>query len=649
MIAAHPDGFRLAVATAARSLRPRERLSIAAWAARYRVLPPGKVAEGGPWNHDRIPYLNGIMAALLDDHPAPLVVFVKSSQVGGSEMALNWIGRTIHQQPGSMLALFPSEKDARKWVKTKLNPMLSLTPELRRLIPPGRHKGADDEGNTLQQKDFPGGTLFTGSANIPNDVASVAVGKLLLDEVDRMPAVLEGEGDPIELAKRRLATFARRKVCEISTPTTFESSRIWADWLTSTMDRYFVPCPHCATFQVLTFDNLKWPDGSPQAAEYQCESCELMIRERAKGDMLAAGEWRSTHPDREDICKGFHVNALYTPTGLGDSWADHARAWEQARGKPARIQVFYNTRRGEVVKSEKVRLEWEALALRREPYPLRTIPPGGLILTSGTDVQVDRIETMIVAWGREERAAVVDHTVFYGDPTRAEVWTQLDAHLAKTIANSYGVPMRLSTSAIDSGNWQHEVLGFTRTRRARGIFATKGSSVRSRIAIGKPTRVDLNVRGQHVRRGAEQFQIGVTALKSALYKRMQADEGELPADRHIRFSADLPDEFFRQLAAERYDEKHGWQKHYDRNEALDLFVMAMAAALHHTVQLDRMRELDWQRLEQLYEPAAKPRERPALPDTAPAAALSLPGRASHAARPARDSDDSGFGSKDWNL
>jgi phage terminase large subunit GpA-like protein len=631
------DGFRLTVGAAARALRPRERLTIADWAARHRVLPAGKTAEGGPWNPHRIPYLNGIMDALGDDDPAPLVVFVKSSQVGGSEMALNWIGRTIHQSPSSMLALFPSEKDARKWVRTKLNPMLSLTPELRALIPQGRKTA---EGNTLQQKDFPGGTLFTGSANIPNDVASVAVAKILLDEVDRMPATLEGEGDPVELAKRRMSTFARRKALEISTPTTDESSRIWADWLASSQAEYFVPCPHCAAFQCLTFDNLKWPDGEPQAAAYQCDECEAMIAERSKSDMLAGGEWRAKFPDREAICKGFHINALYTPVGLGDTWADHAREWERARGKPEKIQVFFNTRRGEIVKSDRVKLEWEALAQRREPYSLRTIPPGMLVLTSGTDIQADRIETTIVGWGRGERSAVVDFTVFYGDPTRPDVWDQVDAHLAKPIANSYNVAMRVAASAIDSGNWQHEVLNFTRTRRGRNIFATKGSSVRSKAAIGKPTLVDLNVRGQRMKRGAEQYQVGVTALKTALYKRLLADEGALLADRHVRFSADLPDEFFRQLAAERFDERHGWVKQYDRNEALDMFVMAMAAALHHTQQVDRLREIDWQRLESLYEPTAT--------RTASQPAANAP-RPKAPANRGFDRSDNGFGRDDWVL
>jgi phage terminase large subunit GpA-like protein len=594
------DGYVLALEAAARGFRPRQPLSIALWAARYRRLSGKAAAEPGPWRNERIPYLAGIMDVLDVSHPAPLVVFVKSSQVGGSECGLNWIGRTIHMAPAPILALFPSEKSARKWVRARLNSMLAETPELRVIIPAGRRS---DQGNTLLEKHYREGVLYTGSAGIPDDVAGITVPYVLLDEVDRMPLFLDNEGDPIELAKARAYTFpGRTKIFEISTPTIEETSRIWADWLSSTQDRYFVPCPLCLTMQWLTFDNLKWADGKPEEAQYQCEECGELFGERHKTGMLEAGAWRAEHPEREHLVKGFHVNALYTPIGLGDSWVDHARKWDSVRGNAAKVQVFYNTRRGEVVKSDKIKLEWEAVAARREPYRLRTIPPGILQLSAGADIQGDRIEAGIVGWGRGERAAVIDYTTFYGDPTRPEVWQALDDWHAKEILNSHGVAMRIQCLAVDSGNWQHEVTNWTRTRRARGIIATKGSQIRTRHPIGKPTLVDVNYRGVSQKRGAEQYQIGVSVMKTTLYARLAADAEATPATRHVRFSEELTDEFFRQLCAEKFDPKEGWHKHYDRNEGLDVLILATAAAMHQSMQIHRLREADWIRLESLYEP-----------------------------------------------
>ncbi len=349
---------------------PRAPLGTADWAQRYRRLSSKSSAEPGKWRNDRVPYLRGIMDALDESHPAPLVVFKKSSQVGGSECAVNWIGRVIHQAPGSILALFPSDKDARKWSKTRLGSALAETPELRALVPPGRRS---DAGNTLQEKHYPGGVLFTGSANIPTDVASVSVPYVLLDEVDRMPLSLEGEGDPVELAKRRASTFPLRKIFEISSPTEEETSRIHADYEQSTQDRYYVPCPDCRHMQALVWANLKWTGTDYAGARYACEECGTLIEEHQKTEMLAAGEWRPTFPEREAICKGFHINALYSPIGLGDTWADHAAAWDRAQTSSASLQVFYNTRLGEVVKSQRIRLAWETVYGRRENYRLRTI------------------------------------------------------------------------------------------------------------------------------------------------------------------------------------------------------------------------------------------------------------------------------------
>jgi phage terminase large subunit GpA-like protein len=610
------DGYRVACDAIASVFRPRATLGIAAWAAAKRILTGKSSHERGKWTNERIPFLRGIMDALEDSDPCELVVFAKSSQVGGSECGLNWIGRTIEEAPTPILALFPSEKDSRKWVRTRLQPMIATTPALRKLMPPNKRS---DDGNTLQEKHFPDGVLYTGSANIPTDVASVSVAKVLLDEVDRMPATLEGEGDPVELAKRRTATFPRRKIFEVSTPTTEENSRIWGDWLLGTMSRYFVPCLHCNHRQALDFDNLTWPEDRPELACYRCESCATLIAEHEKTEMLAAGEWRMTYPERAAICKSFHINGLYTPAGLGDTWEQHARAWDLAKGKPAKEQVFYNTRRGEVVKGERIRIEWEAPYGRREPYKLRTIPPGVLILTGSADIQHDRIEAHILGHGRDERCVVIDHAVLEGDPTRPEVWRKLDDYLATELLNSFGVVMRLSCSLVDSGAWQHEVVNFTRERRARNIYAAKGSSIRTRPPIGRPSLIDVRHNGQLLKRGAQQYQIGVTVLKNTLYARLRSDAEALVGDRLIRFSDELPQEYFRQLVAEAFDPVHGWQKHYDHNEVLDLVVLGLAAAMHNSVGVHRYRELDWQRLEALYQPAnaAARKEAAAAPPTLP--------------------------------
>jgi phage terminase large subunit GpA-like protein len=46
----------------------------------------------------------------------------------------------------------------------------------------------------------------------------------------------------------------------------------------------------------------------------------------------------------------------------------------------------------------------------------------GLFLTAGVDVQKDRIEVEVVAWGRGKESWSVDYRVIEGNTARAEVW-----------------------------------------------------------------------------------------------------------------------------------------------------------------------------------------------------------------------------------
>jgi phage terminase large subunit GpA-like protein len=648
------DGYASVLIEAARLIEPRIALKPSEWAERHRRLVGKSSAEPGPWSNDRIPFLRDIMDALDPSHPAPLVVFCASSQVGKSETGLNWIGSRIMEAPASILALFPTEKVARKWIRARLDPMIAITPELRRLVPLGRRS---QEGSTLSEKHFRDGVLYTGSAGIPDDVASVSVQYLLCDEVDRMPIVLEDEGDPVELALRRLTTYeGRSKAFMASTPTVMATSKIWRYLISSTFDRYFVPCPHCNHLQFLKWARLQWITGKPETAMYVCEAedCGAAIDESAKTDMLAAGQWRASFPEREEFVKGFHINGLYTPRGLGDPWSAHAAAWERAQGKPGAVQVFFNTRLGEPHAGEQQKVDWDTVAGRREPWPLRVVPRGTLVLTSGTDVQADRLETQVLGWGRGERCRVIDYMVHYGDPSALEVWLDLERYLLTPFRTWNGRQLALSCSMVDAGYLPNDVLGFTRPRKARGIFACRGSRIRTRQAIGRPSYPDTKRKRRNAqpdKRGAELYEIGVHVIKDWLHDRLLRDGGTpdeplAPEQRRIRFpggikpdgSDGLPDEYFRQLTSETFDAKtQQWveKANYHKEEARDTMIYARGAALHHRVAIHRWTEDDWSAIEAMLEPAPESTDNPPSPaPSGTSAARQLPDGRATAPKPA---------------
>lgn len=593
-----PDGYLVACVAAAAALRVPPRMRVSEWADAERMLPSKGAAEPGRWRTSRTPYLQAIMDALSPHHPAQRIVFMASAQVGKTEAGLNWAGYVMSTQSAPMLCVQPTVDTGELWSKQRLQSMIDATPALRARVMPARSR---DSGNTTRLKEFPGGLLRIGGANSSSDLASMPIRYLFLDEVDRYPDDLDEEGDPVSIAEARTTTFVRRKIFLVSTPTIESLSRINKEWLGSNQQRYHVPCPHCGVKQHLQWDNLRWPEGRPQEAQYVCEHCGAFIAEAHKGAMLAAGEWMAAFPDREIL--GFHINALYTPPGLGLSWGELAVEYERVKRDPLRLKVFVNVRLGECFADPEEKLDWEDIKHRGEPYALRALPRGCLVLTAGVDVQKDRLAVQVRGWGRGGVCWTVDWLELPGDPTKDEVWAELESYLAQPFVNAAGQAVRISRAGIDAGYLTDDVLAFTRRHERRGWFAIKGVSGPRQI-ISRPSKVDLRRNGVTHKGGAQLWPLGVDAGKERLFARLSADSKHaLATDRQERFSEGLPDDYFVQLTAEVYDpHKRKWIKQRPRNEALDTAIYAMAAAMHPALRLHLWSDARWDQIERSLEP-----------------------------------------------
>ena len=101
----------------------------------------------------------------------------------------------------------------------------------------------------------------------------------------------------------------------------------------------------------------------------------------------------------------------------------------EAQKNPALLQVFVNTVLGETWALQGEAPEWQRLYDRREDYRIGTVPKGGLFLTAGVDIQKDRIELEVVAWGRGKESWSVDYQVLEGQTAEGAVWQKLTAVL----------------------------------------------------------------------------------------------------------------------------------------------------------------------------------------------------------------------------
>ena len=507
-----------------------------------------------------------------------------------------------------MLCVQPTVEMAKRLSKQRLESMISETPCLSQKIAPARSR---DSGNTMFSKEFPGGMMLLTGANSATGLRSAPCRYIFADEIDAFPADVDGEGDPVSLAEKRATTFARRKVLLTSTPTVKDHSRIEIEYDRSDQRRFYVPCPKCGEMQWLKWSQVKWEDNDPKTAVYECEKCKERFPELHKPAMLRAGEWRATAPG-DGRTRGYQLSGLYSPLGWF-SWSDMVEEFLKAKSDAPALKTWLNTRCAETWEEDYAsKVSADGLRERCEHYPMGTLPEGSLALTFGVDVQDNRLAISGWAWGRDEEGWLIYHQEIFGDPSRADLWKQVDEAVLKEWPHASGAKLRPDVVAIDSGgHFTAEVYQFARERARQGVIAIKGASQRNKPVIGKGSKVDINAKGKTMKRGAMLFNVGTDTAKTTLFARLKHNE---PGEGYLHFPMEASEEYFKQLTAEKQVMKYSrggfptreWvKKPSARNEALDTLVYAFAG-LNFLYQR-RDRRTIWDQLERrLEEPTEVP-------------------------------------------
>jgi len=494
------------------------------------------------------------------------IVMMAGAQLGKSEILLNIIGMHIDLDPCPILMLQPTLEMAQSFSKDRIaNGLLRSTPCLQGKFKDARSR---DANNTTMHKVFTGGgSLTLTGANSPAGLASRPIRVVLADEVDRMPASAGSEGNPIQLARKRTATFFNRKIVSVSTPTNKNASAIEDAYELTDKRRFYVPCKHCDHKQTLRWANVRWFDDDPETAGYFCEECGALWNDAERRWSINKGEWIA-----EEAFKGiagFHISGLYSP------WAplsDIVKEFLAVKKNPEQLRVFVNTVLAETYEEEGEKLDNFELAERREPMP--NVPENVAFATCGVDVQDDRLEATTIFWSKDDECYVYSHDVIPGDPSTPQLWKDLESILFRTFVTEDGREIGVRASAVDSGgHFTNNVYKFCKRHYGRRVFAIKGQGGEGVPIAGRPSK-NNTVK-------CPLFRVGVDATKDLLFARMRVRE---PGAGYIHFSDELPDHYFEQLTAEKVVTRfvRGYKKRVfvkirPRNEALDCFCYAIAA------------------------------------------------------------------------
>ena len=566
---------------------PPPLLTVSEFADQEIVVTTGPLA-GTHWQTDFAPYERGIMNAF-HEPGVQTVVVMGSSQWGKTACAVSIVAYHMAHDPCTILVVEPTvDPMAKDFAQNRLDPVIAASPALADVV---SKKRAKDQSNTMLAKTFRGGAIAIGGANSAASLASRAVRLLVLDEVDRYPAQLPGEGNTIAIALKRTTAYGRRRRIFMPSSPTLKDAPIHAWFQRGDQRRYHVPCPECGVLFSYQWKQVRWIDDDPVTARLHCPSCDHGLDDVERVSVLAQGEWVAGNPGQQDqAVVSFHIWEAYSPmSSLRAIVAEFLKARaDQKRGDKSTMHTWQNTTLGEPVDTDAGEgVEPTALLLRREAVePEVEVPAGACCLTMGVDVQDDRLEALVVGWGPGEESWLVERRRFDGDTTQPGPWLELDALLDRPFRHALGAQLMIHATCIDSaGHRTTTVYHYVAKRTLRRVYAIIGrDGDRPIVSSPSPKRWGRD------ERKVDLYTVGVDAAKSMIVSRLGlVDEAGKPVRRgpgvvHLPHHDWCDEEFAAQLTSERLVTKWDkgvphlvWRQTRARNEALDMFVYATAA------------------------------------------------------------------------
>jgi phage terminase large subunit GpA-like protein len=593
--------------------RPPVKLPLAEWSERNIVLSPEYSARTGPLK------LYGWQRGILDSFSDPTVetiVLMCSTQMVKTLFLQLALAYVICEQPAPSLLVQAKEDDVKNFSKERLDCMIR---DCKVLSDKFGGSAKKDPDNTLLFKRFPNGSIALVGAGAPGNAARRSICYAFLDEIDKYVHDVGGEGDFIDLVKERTATFeSRRKIILVCSPTTKDTSRIGRAYENSDQRKPWVECCHCGAWQILKWSQVRWDNSLPKeqrhlSSRYECLKCGKPWTDVERWDACERAEWRADKPFIGTA--GFWISHLYRKR-----IAEMVKDFLAAKDSRTSLKSFVNTNLAELWEEEGEAPEWQVLKSRAENYPYgddAVVPMRGLFLTAFVDVQADRLEYEVCAWGRNRENWSVAYGAIQsfdgnGKPLQSsneELWLELDKVLAREWNHESGTTMPIMVMGIDTGDRPKPVYDFAsrhvqpaygvagiKVHAPRSVCPTKGSSTETLRLLAGVSKQDA----ARKRQGVRIVSIGTAYAKQELFDNLRIPKPlmNMAAPGYCHHPH-YGEEYFRGLCAEKRvvhdDGSVSYEKIYPRNEPLDCKVgnRAMAAVFG----IDRFTDSHWQMIE----------------------------------------------------
>lgn len=586
------------------SLKPKELLPIDEWVDGGNIMLPSNTAEPGTYSLERTPYQRGILRALSPDDPTQVVIICCGSQLGKTTIELCTMNYSISENPSPIAFAFSDDGNLKNFVKNKFDPMLNANPKIKILLKSEGRSSAD----SMSSKQFPGGFLKFLSGKSESSMRSDSVKLIIADEVDGM-GTTKG-GDVLSLLMKRTTTYGdNRKICMSSTP--LNDGVIFSYLEDSTYNKYFVRCPHCGEYMLFELDNFRWKSNGTgiEDAYMECPHCQAVIHNEDKLWMMDpknGAEWRATNPKASPIKQGFYLPTFYAPVGW-TSWKDIAEEYYQAgfteKGLNAdKMTAFYNTILALPFRQASTSNDWRVKfeEAQQSPYRIGEVPDWINFITTGSDVQGNRIETKVIGWGKRGRHLTIDYKVFLVPNDEeitimnGEAWRKYREEILDGVwEREDGLKMKSIANAMDSSYKPDTIYAFylaLETEERARFFPIKGDDRMTGYMSSQREVKSANLSG------AMYWKVPVSAIKHTVFTHLEEKDNEQHNKPFIAFfPSDFNQEFYMQIYSESFlknGSKYSWIKTRDRNEGLDTYVYNYA--MYYLMGLGQLTDEDWE-------------------------------------------------------
>ena len=577
------------------------------WAEKHIVVADGPRA-GKRWKPG-----NPAWAHVLDsmDDAALQQVTVRGSVQSGKTASLlvaalghSAAGRSVlFYEPDEALKRAMSER-VRAWAQACTDPVVVNAWAKPR--PP--HKRAYANGGRLEilSAGQRTGTLMRTAEIVILDELRAFNRDIVLELVDRM-AAYGGKGRLITAS-----SAGEEGSCRTSTELEKSDARYW-----------FLHCPSCGKEAPAVWANVRIPKAASRMPTYAMPCCAASISTPAFRRAVSAGRFRPTRRAAVPATRGFHLDCFTSPF---ETLNTITRAWKRAdhhrkqTSSMAEVMAFQQGRLALPFKPEPAGGVTPELiaATCREDYD--RIPAEACVLVGAVDVQDNRLECEISAWGLSEveqaeaevsgirgweqpgyhglqhggrwyrlRRWALEYRKIPGDPGSPDPWDQLAEFMEEPREHESGCWLRPVIVGIDSGgHFTEQVADFSKASGAgyqclKGLPPTRFGGVIARRSVTQDALHDYGLNGLML--------VCTNAAKASVFSLLsQSCNGVEPRPMTWPAAEDhYGPEQFEGICSETLhrvvDKRSGrtrlqWKKIGHANEALDLLCYSLACVSH---------------------------------------------------------------------